>query len=161
MGVQKEIQAWKVREGDDSVECLSVVVSFCNLDIRTVVAYGPQMRDSMERKDGFWSYLDQEVIEANNNNMGLIIQMDSNCHAGENIIPGDPNEQNTNGKLLELFLQRNQSLSVVNGLSICSGLITRQRRTTRGYEKAASDLFIVCDQFLCLVTSMMKIMSIN
>ena len=80
--------------------------------------------------------------------MGLIIQLDSNAWAGDKIIPKDKNPQNTNGKLLQQFLQNNPALTVVNSLQCCEGSITRQRKTTTGDESAILDLFIVCQKIL-------------
>ena len=80
--------------------------------------------------------------------------MDSNAWAGSNIIPNDPNPQNMNGKMLEAFLNRNPGMIVVNSLPICSGLITRRRKTTKGQEEAALDIFIVCQKMLPLINAM-------
>ena len=41
------------------------------------------------------------------------------------------------------FLQRNTSLSVVNALSICEGVITRQRELESKTEKTVLDFFLV------------------
>ena len=56
-------------------------------DILCVTGYGPQIGDTVERKHAFWDYLDREVEHANNENKGLIIQIDSNCWAGNKVIP--------------------------------------------------------------------------
>ena len=80
--------------------------------------------------------------------MGIIIQIDSNAWAGENITPGDPNPQNKNLTYLEEFLKSFPALNVVNTLQSCNGFITRQRKTTVGEEKSILDLFIVCQQIL-------------
>ena len=47
-----------------------------------------------------------EVIEAKEEQLGLVIQIISNCLAGNALIQNDPKVQNANGKLLELFLNR-------------------------------------------------------
>ena len=61
IGVDREVQALQVRQGDDEVECLTVVVTVPGIDIRAVCGYGPQRRDSVKRKSLFWEYLDKEV----------------------------------------------------------------------------------------------------
>ena len=94
IGVDKELKALQVRQGDDETECLSVVVSVGGTDIRAVCGYGPQSRDTAVRKCLFWEYLDTEVELAETNEQILVIQLDSNCHAGSRIIPNDPNFQN-------------------------------------------------------------------
>ena len=154
LGVHRDIPAVQVREGDDEVECLSVVVTVGELQFRTVAAYGPQLRDTREKKDNFWNYLDYEVLEADRQKMGVIIEMDSNCWAGQEIIPGDPNIQNSNGKLLEYFLSRHPNLTVVNSLQLCKGLITRQRQTKYRHEKSVLDIFIICEKVLCHLEKM-------
>ena len=80
--------------------------------------------------------------------------MDGNLWAGKDIIPGDENKQNQNGKLFEQFLIKNPDISVLNALSICEGTITRERRTRKGTEKGILDFFLVCDKILPLVTRM-------
>ena len=154
IGVDKELKALQVRQGDDEVECLSVVVSVGGTDIRAVCGYGPQSRDTAARKSLFWEYLDTEVELAETNKQILVIQLDSNCYAGSRIIPNDPNSQNKNGKYLSQFLERNQTLTIVNSLPLCDGIITRQRKTTLQDEKAILDLFIVCDKTLPYIKSM-------
>ena len=154
IGVDKDLQALQVRQGDDEVECLSVVVSVPGTDIRAVCGYGPQGRDSVRRKTGFWEYLEQEVETANTNNQILIIQIDSNCHAGSALICNDPNPQNDNGRYLQSFMERNPSLRIVNSLDICEGLITRQRATNSREEKAILYLFIVCEKALAYIVNM-------
>ena len=80
--------------------------------------------------------------------------MDGNFWAGSNLIPGDPNIQNCNGKLFEQFMQRNAHLSCVNSLQLCEGLITRTRTTKNKVEKAILDVFVVCDKVRPFVTKM-------
>ena len=65
----------------------------------------------------------------------FILQMDSNAHLGTDIINGDVNEQNVNGKYFVQFLERMPSLTLINALLLCEGEITRMRKTTRGVER--------------------------
>ena len=74
--------------------------------------------------------------------------------AGPEIIPGDPRQQNNNGKLFKEFLSRNPKLTVVNGLSLCEGVITRIRNKNGIEEKSVLDFFIVCSRVLPYVTKM-------
>ena len=142
------------REGDDATECLSVEIKVSNRKFLCVTGYGPQVGDTAERKKGFWDYLEEEAISARERDIGLIIQIDSNSWVGDEVIPGDPNKQNSNGKLMVEFLKRNPTLTVVNSLELCRGLVTRQRKTTRGEEKTVLDVFIVCRKVLPLVKHM-------
>ena len=75
------------------------------------------------------------MIDTDFNNIGLVIDIDSNCWGGPDIIPNDPNNQNLNGGMLDFFLKRNKGIKLVNFLPICDGLITRQRVTEKKSEK--------------------------
>ena len=154
LGVLHELKPVLTRQGDDDIECLSVIVKTMAMNILCVVGYGPQLGDPITRKTSFWTYLSQEVKTANDKNIGLIIQIDSNAWVGEEVIPGDPNKQNRNGILMQNFLQNNPALTVVNALPCCEGLITRRRQTIVGYEKSILDVFIVCRKILPLIKHM-------
>ena len=127
IGCLKELNPTWVREGEDDVEALSVNIFVKDMQVRCCVAYGCQESEERVKKDDFWNYLDDEVIEASNDGAGLVLQFDGNLWAREKIIPNDPRNQNQNGKLFEQFLNRHPHLTVVNALDICEGLITRSR----------------------------------
>ena len=74
--------------------------------------------------------------------------MDSNCWLGYNYYKFDPNPQNENGKLFQNFLERNESLSVLNLHPLCQGVITRSRTVMNKTEKSCLDFMIVCDKML-------------
>ena len=84
-----------------------------------------------------------------------MLHFDGTLWAGPNIIPGDPTQQNRNGKMLEEFLSRNPQLTVVNALPLCQGLITRRRLREGHLEESVLDFFIVCDRVLPYITSML------
>ena len=154
IGAIHDVKPVLLRQGDDDCECLTIQIQVGTVSIICVAGYGPQSGDSMDRKNKFWSYLEQEVQYATENDIGIVIQIDSNSWAGCALIPNDPNEQNANGKLLEMFLQRNQNITIVNALQICEGLITRKRITEHRNEKAILDLFLVCEKTLPFVSKM-------
>ena len=154
VGALHDLQPVLVRQGDDIVECITIEVTAGATKIRCVNGYGPQIGDSKERKEKFWNYLDKEVFDAEENDIGLVIEIDSNSWAGSALIPNDPNTQNGNGKLLELFLHRNKGMCLVNSYPLCHGLITRKRETINRHEKAAMDLFIVCKRIFPSVLQM-------
>ena len=104
LGCVKELQPVWLREGDDNVETLSINISIRSMNIRCCVAYGCQENDSVERKEAFWKYLDEDVLQAANSGSGFILHFDGNLWAGCDIIPGDPRPQNRNGKLFQEFL---------------------------------------------------------
>ena len=154
LGCAKELRPVWMREGDDNVETLTVEIFVKNMRIRCCVAYGCQESDSVERKDAFWTYLDEEVLEADNTGSGFILHFDGNLWAGKDIIPGDPHQQNRNGKLFQEFLERYPHLTVVNALPLCEGLITRRRICKGKIEESVLDFFLVCNRVLPFVTKM-------
>ena len=154
IGVLHDINPVLVRQGDDEIECMTIEVTTGTTRLRCVTGYGPQESDCVSRKEKFWNYLEIEVHSAQEDGIGLIIEIDSNAWAGEQVIPGDPKTQNNNGKHLSQFLERNTNVTLVNALPICQGAITRKRKTDCLDEKSILDLFIVCDRILPFVTKM-------
>ena len=136
------------------METLSVDIFVEGMQIRCCVAYGCQESDTIERKNKFWKYLDEDVELANKSNSGFVLQFDGNLWAGPKIVPGDPRPQNRNGKLFEDFLARNPHLTIVNSLSICQGLITRSRIKDGIVENNVLDFFVVCSRILAHITTM-------
>ena len=154
LGCDKDLKPALVREGDDKVEALSVDIFLKDIKIRCCTAYGCQENDLVERKEAFWTFLDEEVLEADNAGSGFLLHFDGNLWAGAEIIPGDPRPQNKNGRLFQEFLARHPHLQVVNALPLCQGLITRSR-TCRGIkEESILDFFVVCHRVLPHVTKM-------
>ena len=154
IGAKPELNPIWVREGDKDVETLSIDIFVKNIKIRCCTGYGPQEGEIKEKKELFWEYLDNEVIEAKNAGSGLIIQMDGNLWAGSEIIKNDPRPQNSNGRLFKQFLDRNPNLTVVNNLNLCEGLITRARVCNGKLEESVLDFFIVCNLVLPFVKKM-------
>ena len=146
LGVNKMFESTLLNEGDDETEVISVLVVVGKIPIRMIVGYGPQENALKDKKEKFWDFIENEVLEAEAEHQGVIIQIDGNLHAGKNLLKNDPNPQNQNGKFFMDFLQRNSMLSVVNSLDICEGLITRQRLLETRSEKAVLDFFIVNDK---------------
>ena len=154
LGCEKQLHPVWVREGNDEVEALSVIISVKEMKIRCCIAYGCQETDLVERKTAFWDYLYEEVNQASTSGSGFVLHFDGNLWAGSNIVPGDPRQQNKNGKMFEQFLKQNQNLTVVNSLSLCEGLITRSRLRDGKLEESVLDFFVVCDRVLPYVTKM-------
>ena len=116
-----------VRKGNNDIEAMSVDIFVRTMSIRCCVAYGCQESSLVEKKEAFWKFIEEEVESAWNSGSGFILQFDGNLWAGPELIPGDPRQQNKNGKLFQEFLNRNPNLHVVNALPLCEGLITRSR----------------------------------
>ena len=124
------------------------------MKIRCINGYGPQEKNTLERKCQFWSRLGNEVEDAMESEVGLIIQMDGNLWAGETLVKGDPNKMNNNGKLFLDFLKKYPFLTVINATQLCKGLITRRRITKVKTEEAILDFFVVCEKILPFVKEM-------
>ena len=137
-----------ISEGDDQVEVLVVQIRVKDLHVRVINAYGPQECDSQERKSLFWARLHTKVADAVEANCAVFLQMDGNLHCGEDIIKGDPNSINTNGKLLCSFLDNNPYISLLNSLDRCQGKITRRRKKGKKVEESILDFALVCEKLL-------------
>ena len=147
MAVKTELNPVLARDGGEDVEAIAVDISIKKMLIVCATAYGPQEKDPREKKDRFWQFLEEEAKHADLEGKGFILQGDLNSWLGNTYIPKDPRKQNENGKLMEEFIERNQ-LTVVNGLSLCKGLITRMRKNKTQCEKSILDFFVVCDRIL-------------
>ena len=154
IGCVNDLKPVWLREGTDDVEALSVEIVVQKMRIRCCVAYGCQENASNERKEAFWTYIEEEVVLAKNTGSGFVMHFDGNLWAGDKIIPGDPRPQNKNGKLFEGFLSKHPHLSVVNALSLCDGLITRSRMRDGKLEESVLDFFVVCSLVLPHITKM-------
>ena len=60
-----------VRGGHDQAEALPVEIFVSKMKIRCCVPYGPQESDTVEKKEAFWTFLDEEVIETDQSESGF------------------------------------------------------------------------------------------
>ena len=154
IGASKELKSVLIREGDDLTEVLVIEIELETLKIRCINGYGPQSYDDMSKKVKYWEFIQSEVDDAECDGAGILIEMDGNLWIGTNYVKGDPHEQNTNGRLLEDFLKKNKNLTLVNGLDLCEGTITRERKTVKGVERSVLDFVIVSDKVLPFLKKM-------
>ena len=154
IGVLQSLEPSWISEGNDNTETITVEIWLKEIPVRLICGYGPQEYDNKQRKDGFWDYLNKEVLSASTAGAGFILQMDGNLWPGENIVKGDLKIQNQNGKMFENFLLQNPHLSVVNALPLCDGKFTRVMTTKTGTTKTILDFFVVCNKMLPHVTKM-------
>ena len=138
---------------DDKDDILVVQAKLGNKNVRLINAYGPQESSEDDKTSEFFNNLDTEVKKSKLAGAMVCLEMDANSKLGYNIIPKDPHEQSENGKKLETFVVEND-LIVVNSKDLCSGTITRYRKTKDREEQSVLDYFIVCKQFYNLVTKM-------
>ena len=155
IAAKKVLNPVLISEGEDDIETISIDIHPSKMVISCTSAYGPQQRDSLEKKSRFWEYLDKVTDVAWKEGKGFYLQGDLNAWLGSDIIPGDPNIQNENGKLFNGFLKRHPQLNVVISLPVCQGLITRKRDLMSGKsEKSVIDFVVVCSCVLPYVTEM-------
>ena len=119
IGALNEIEPAFISEGDDETEILVIEVKLNDLETSCINGYGPQENDGMEKKVKFWERIGNEVEDAIVNDKALLFQMDGNLHAGSDLIIGDPNKCNTNGRLFKEFLSKYPHLTVVNATDLC------------------------------------------
>ena len=125
--VKKSLNPVFISEGNDQEEILNIQIQINEIKIRILNCYGPQECSPLEKKNLFWSRLHNEVNNAIEEGLEVIVQFDGNLHLGQSVISGDPDDQNQNGKMFKNFLENNQSIVLLNASSKCHGTITRTR----------------------------------
>ena len=81
--------------------------------------------------------------------------IDGNAWLGPKLLSKDPHKQNSNGKLFESFLSRNENMTLLNGHSLCEGTITRVRHVNKDKkEESILDFILFCDKILPFVTKL-------
>ena len=138
---------------NEETEILVVEAKIGKDKTRFINAYGPQETCEDTTKQEFYNQLDIEVKKSKLAGALVCIEMDANAKLGKKLIPKDPHPQSKNGKLLENFVEDND-LVVVNGTSLCEGVITRKRITVANKEESVLDYYIVCKSFFKLVVKM-------
>ena len=142
-----------VSVSDDKENILVVQVKIGTKDVRLINAYGPQDSSNEDSTMEFFNDLETEVMRSKLSGAMVCVELDANSKLGSEVIPGDPNEKSENGKKLHKFILEND-LIVVNSEELCTGTITRYRKTINSEEKSVLDYFIVCRQFYNMVVKM-------
>ena len=144
IGVRKEIDVTPVvvSDHDDDVEILVIEIIFKSLTVRFLTAYGPQEDAPEDLLNKFYSTLEEEIMQCEQENCALIAEMDCNAKLGCEIIEGDPNPMSSNGKMLWDIIQR-RNCSVINGGDKCTGVLTRSRMKGGIKEQSVLDYVIV------------------
>ena len=125
--VDEDLQPVLVSTGDeDDTELITVQIKVGERQVRIINAYGPQEDEKQQKILSFWAEIEKEVIKSKENNCLTIIQMDANAKVGKVIIKGDPHDATNNGKIL-LEITERQNMTIVNSLTECKGVITRER----------------------------------
>ena len=152
--VLKDLNPAFIRDGGELAEALTVNIHLKNITISCNTAYGPQETAPIQKKNDFWSYLQEECERARNEGNGFLLQGDLNSWLGPDILKSDTKPQNQNGKMLVEFVENN-CLTIVNCLPVCQGTKTWSR-TRLGIKLTSTiDFFIVCENILPFVQEMM------
>ena len=152
-GVHKSMKPVLINS-DDELEILTVQAQLGQFSCRFINAYGPREGHLNDEKTiAFYAKLDQEIQNAILFGHMICLELDANAKLGCNIIEGDPHKMSPNGELLFDIIERN-NLMVCNASDKCTGLITRQRSTSRSKEESIIDYFIVCQELYLQLKSM-------
>ena len=144
IGVRNDIECVPVviSRQDEDVEILIVEIVFKSMKIRFLTGYGPQEDSSDEVINKFYAALEEEIMHCEEDNCGLIAELDCNAKLGYEILKGDPNQMSNNGKILWELVQR-RDCTVVNTTEKCKGVITRSRMKGTTKEESVLDYVIV------------------
>ena len=133
---------------DKETEILVIQVNVNGNNIRIINGYGCQEDDNQREILNFWQRLEEEIIEAKNEQCAIVIELDANAKLGGKQIKGDPNMLCNNGKIMSSILER-QNLFVGNKLSNGKGVITRKRTLVDGtVEESVIDYILLCDKMV-------------
>ena len=62
IGALKDLDPVWINEGNDEVEAITIEIKVNKLAISFTTAYGPQENDKIDKKMGYWDYLNKEVL---------------------------------------------------------------------------------------------------
>jgi exonuclease III len=131
-----------VSNHDEEVEILVVEVTINSMRIRFLTGYGPQEDSSEDIINKFYAGLEEEILLCEQENCGLIAELDCNAKLGKELIQGDPNTMSNNGKMLWEIMERREC-TVINTTKKCNGVITRSRQKGKTKEESVLDYVIV------------------
>ena len=145
IGIDKNLSLKKpviIFQGEKDVEILVVEIILSTMSLRIMTAYGPQEDSSPDTINEFYRKFEEEIIKCEEDNCGLVIEMDANAKLGRDIIEKDPNPMSENGRILWGIVQR-RNCYVVNATDKCNGTITRSRTRKGVKEESILDYMIV------------------
>ena len=86
LGCVKELKPVLVRKGNDDIEAMSINIFFKSMKTRCVVAYGCQENSSVEKKNAFWAYIEEEVTAAWESDSGFVLHFDGILWTGPDLV---------------------------------------------------------------------------
>ena len=78
IAAKKDLNPILIFEGEEDVEALTIDIHPKNIIISCTSAYGPQLRDTPEKKSNFWKFLDKVADSAWEEGKGFYLQGDLN-----------------------------------------------------------------------------------
>ena len=143
IGIKDDVESTPVLiSKHEDTEILVVEIAFKSMTIRFLTAYGPQEDAPEDTINNFYSTLEEEILRCEDDDCGLIAELDCNAKLGNQIITGDPNSMSSNGKIFWDILQRREC-TVVNATEKCEGCITRSRTKAGIKEESVLDYVFV------------------
>ena len=128
---------------DYLVSCHCVTdCALSSMQLRVMTAYGPQEDDKPDNINNFYQKLEEEIIKCEEDECGLVIELDANAKIGNNLINGDPNTMSENGRIL-WNIAEHRKCTIVNTSEACKGTITRSRTKKGRREESVLDYVIV------------------
>ena len=134
-----------IRTGEGKNEIIVIQIKLAGFNVRIINAYGPQESAQKDQILDFWYALEKEILDAKDENCGILLEMDANAKLGPNIVQGDPNEMSENGVIMFNVVKRH-NLIIANTSKKCNGTITRHRVTKEKEEKSILDYVIFCEK---------------
>lgn len=141
--VLEDLNPVLIATSNDEAEIITVEANLGTERIRVINAYGPQEDDETQHIHSFWQQVEEQVLQAKDDNCFILIQMDANAKVGNEIIKGDPHKMSNNGRIL-LDIVKRQNLQIANSQHTCKGTITRQRILENKTEQSVIDFVIIC-----------------
>ena len=109
----ESLEAVLITEDDEEEEILAVQTNLRGLPVNLVTAYAPQETDNQEKRERFFTKLEEECQRAEAMGAGLILELDGNCKLGPYYLRGDKHQLTSNGKLFVNMTERT-NLTIVN-----------------------------------------------
>ena len=72
IAARKELNPVLTAEGEDSIEAITIDIHPSKIVISCTSAYGPQLKETIDKKSKFWAYLDKRADEAWQEGKGFI-----------------------------------------------------------------------------------------
>ena len=131
---------------EDNAEFISVRLCSQPSSIRLMLSYGPQEKESENKRTDFYESLSIQIQRAQIEGDMVILVGDFNAKLGSDVKKGDIHSMSKNGQLLWDVI-KTFNLEVINSADIFRGVFTRIKATKKKVEKSVLDYVIVSDQF--------------